>query len=338
MADRATNLGSFRRQIFDALQAARNRWRDARLFLFYAPGFDDPLNLAKPEVASRRDTALVTWGRGAGYEQHHRPRLIEFDCRRVAPYLLETDPAFDDPLLEESITHAFHDLSAAAPEPDGEEGTGRALCGWLASTDSGETIARRFSGAAERLDPSNGGRYWLRWYDPRMMALLWPGMTDHQKTALLGERLTWLAFDAAGHLVEFSSPASAASFAPTHTEPLQRLLQTPQVLVTQPQWNAVHHVGLVNRLVEAWREQRGQPLPRDATDVVYREVLRAEGWGLGGRDLHVFVLTAVELRSGFEADAGLRAAVGAAARDPGTLADRIAELPPGFWARYAVVR
>ena len=308
-----------------ALQAARSRWPGSNLYLLYAPGYDDPLGLAKADEPPKRVTALVPWAQGAGYDKQHFPRVIEFDCRRVAAYLLETDPALDDPLLEDTITNAHHDLLAVAPEPDGEEGTGRSLCGWLASPDSADTIARRFASAGQRMDWTHGRRYWLRWHDPRTMALLWPQMTAEQRTSLLGEQLTWLAFDAAGRLVEFSSPSASDAAA---------VADAPQLSVTRPQWTAVHHLGLVNHLVETWREQRGEPLPRDATEAVHREIVRAEGWGLDGRDVQVFVLMALELRHGFEKDAGLQRAVNGAARNPGTLADRIDELPPEFWERY----
>ena len=319
------DLASFRRQLLAAFQAARGRRPSSNLYLLYAPGYDDPLGLAKADEPPKRVTALVPWAQGAGYDKQHFPRVIEFDCRRVAAYLLETDPALDDPLLEDTITNAHHDLLAVAPEPDGEEGTGRSLCGWLASPDSADTIARRFASAGQRMDWTHGRRYWLRWHDPRTMALLWPQMTSEQRTSLLGEQLTWLAFDAAGHLVEFSSPSASDADA---------VADSPQLSITRPQWTAVHHLGLVNHLVETWREQRGEPLPRDATEAVHREIVRAEAWGLDRRDMQVFVLMALELRHGFEKDAGLLQAVNGAARSPGTLADRIDELPPEFWERY----
>jgi hypothetical protein len=118
-------------------------------------------------------------------------------------------------------------------------------------------------------------------------------MTVDQKTALLGEQLSWLAVDAAGHLVEYSSPSAgqdepAAEASGLHASPSQ--------------WAAIHRLGLVNHLVETWREGRGEPLPRDAAQSVYREVLRAEALGLDGRDVQVFVLTALALRRGFEKD------------------------------------
>lgn len=325
---------SFRLRVLAGLRTARDRWPSAHLYLLYAPGFDDPLHLAGDDEPPRRDTALVPWASRAGYDKPQYPRVIALDCRRVAAYLLETDPAFDDPLLEDSITHAHRELQAGAQEPDGDEGTGRTVCGWIASPDSTDIIASRIARAGERLDPADGRRHWLRWHDPRMLALQWPQMTDAQKTALLGPQLSWLAVDAAGHLVEFSSPPDAARFTPTHTDPLQRSLRTPQVLLTAPQWQTTHHTGLVNHLVQAWGDQRDQPLPRDAAEAVHRKVLCATGWGLEGRDIHAYVLTAIELHDGFERDPLLQDAVGQAALAPGTLADRLHALPAEFWERH----
>ena len=308
-------LAEFRQQIFTSLHTAKSRWQDSRLYLLYAPGYADPLGLAQGNDAPRRETTLLRWAHDAGYAKPQFPRVIELDCRRVAAHLLATDPAFDDPLLEESIALAHGGLAE-------EEGAG--LCGWLVSPDSASTIASRFAGASQRWD--TGQRYWLRWHDPRMMALLWPQMTAEQKFSLLGEQLSWLALDAAGHLVEFSSPSTAGN-ADTDAN-------LTQLTVTRPQWTAIHHLGLVNHLVDAWREQRAEVLPPNACAAVQREIVRAQAWGLDGRDLQVFVLMALELRGSFSEDLTLQRVVQEAARNPGVLADLIAELPSEFWQRY----
>lgn len=319
-------LLTFRNQVLAALQAARSRWPGSRLHLLYAPGHDDPLGLARSSESPMRDTALVPWVEGAGDGKPQYLRIVEFDCRRVAAYLLETDPAFDDPLLEDTITRAHHTLSATASGSAGDRGVGQHLCGWLISPDSAGTIARRFATASQQVDPVERRRSWLRWHDPRTMALLWPGMTEVQKIALLGEQLAWLAFDGAGHLVEFSSPAAVLGRTP---QPASSSLN-----MTKQQWIAAHHVGLVNHIVDAWRSQHDTPMPRDAAAVVQGAVLSAEAWGLDGRDLQVFVMTAVALHRGFETDPALHVAVQGAAHEPGTLGDRFDALPPHFWARY----
>jgi len=321
------DLAAFRREILDALQVARRRWPEAKLYLLYAPCFDDPFRLTDESTTSKRTTALIPFAKGAGYEKQHYPRVIEFDCRKVAPYLLETDPALDDPLFEASITAAHQSLTATTQEPDGEEGTGSCLGGWVVSPDSADTIARRLYNGSQRTDRADGRRYWLRWFDPRMMALLWPQLTTPERTALLGEQLSWIALDAAKHLVEFSSlvPRDDASPAPG----------SPSLPVTQPQWVAAHHVGLVNHLVEVWRVQHDGALPNDATHIVHREIVRAESVGLTGRDLQAFVLAAAGLCAGFEQDPRLQAAVRHAMQEPGTLSERIRDLPSEFWERYA---
>ncbi|MCM5682175.1 DUF4123 domain-containing protein [Schlegelella sp. S2-27] len=327
------NLTDFRRQVLDTLQSAQARWAESKIFLFYAPGYDDPLGLAQPGTPPRRGTALVRWAAGAGYGEAHYPRVFELDCRRVAAYLLETDPALDDPLLEDTITRSHADLHAPAPEPDLNEGTGRAICGWLVSPDDAATIARRFTTCSQRTDPSDRQRRWLRWHDPRTMTVLWASMGHDQKTALLGNQLLWLAVDAAGHLVQFEAPAPDAA-APQPADPVERLLAQPALHVTPPQWASMHHVGLVNHLVEAWREREAEPLPRNATEKVHHLVVQADAWGLDGRDLQTFVLIALGLHGIFQQDPALVTAVRHAGLNPGTLSDHIAELPEEFWERY----
>ena len=326
-------LAEFREQVLATLQSAKARWPQAKVFLFYAPGYDDPLRLAASDAPARRETALVRWAAGAGYDKEHFPRVIEFDCRRVAAYLLENDAALDDPLLEDTITRAHADLHAPAPEPESDEGTGRAICGWLVSPDDAGTIARRFSNSSQRTDPTDRARRWLRWHDPRTMAVLWPAMSNDQKAALLGEQLVWLAVDAAGHLVQFEAPLpDPASQMPE--DPWERFLAQPSMNVTKPQWETMHRVGLVNHLVDAWRERESEPLPHTATETIHRLVEQADGWGLDGRDLQTYVMTALDLRGDFQHEPSLVSALREAVQCPGTLGDHLAELPHEFWERY----
>lgn len=321
-----TTPAAFRRRLLDALRSARAHWPGAKLYLLYAPGAEDPLGIARGDEPPRRVTATVAWAVSVDTGAHAYPRVVELDCRRVAPYLLENDPALDDSLLEDTISLAYQEVWGLTREPGGIHTPSRSLCGWLASPDPAAAIAHHLAEASERLDPATGRRAWLRWHDPRTMALLWPGMTDVQRTALLGPRLNWLATDAAGDFMEFSSTAGGAGATSG---------QAPRLSLSAGQWAAMHQLGLVNHLVELWRRQRGRPLPAQATEVVQREVQRASAWGLDGRDAQVFVLMAVGLRHGFEQDAALRRALDSAARHPGILADLIEELPAEFWSRYA---
>lgn len=316
------NLVTYRRHVLDTLRDARNRWPQSRLFVLYAPGYDDPLELAKQEPA-KRDTALVAWGKDLGYKQEHYPRVIELDCRRVAAYLLENDAAFDDPLLEDTITRTYEELSASAADPEGDEGSARAICGWLVSPESAQDIARRFVQASQRTEPGTLRRYWLRWHDPRMMALLWPTLNAAQRTALLGPQVVWVALEAAGHLVQFD----ASQDIPSEAQPAALSMQ-------EPQWDRAGRLGLINQLVEAWRERAGQPLPRNATELLHRHVEQAERWGLNGRDLMAFVFAAVELQDGFELDPRMLSVVSETLLAPGTFRDHFDELPPDFWEKY----
>lgn len=320
------NLATHRRHVLDTLRDARSRWPQSRLFLLYAPGYDDSLELAKQEPP-KRDTALVAWGRDLGYKREHYPRVIELDCRRVAAYLLETDPAFDDPLLEETITRTHEELSAPAAAPEGNEGSARAICGWLVSPEPAHDIARRFAQASQPTEPGTLRRHWLRWHDPRMMALLWPTLNSAQRVALLGRQMVWVALEANGHLVCFDASQDASN----EEEPASLAMQ-------EPQWDRARRLGLINQLVEAWRERAGQPLPRHATELLHRHAEQAERWGLNGRDLLAFVFEAVELRDGFECDPRMLSVVHETLLAPGTFRDHFNELPPDFWEKYERTR
>jgi hypothetical protein len=70
------DLASFRRHLLAALQAARSRWAGSNLYLLYAPGFDDPLGLAKGNEEPKRITAIVPWAKGAGYDKRQFPRRL----------------------------------------------------------------------------------------------------------------------------------------------------------------------------------------------------------------------------------------------------------------------
>jgi Domain of unknown function (DUF4123) len=316
------NLDTYRRHVLDTLRDARNRRPQSRLFLLYLPGYDDPLALAEQEPP-QRTTALVPWGKDFGYEPAHWPRVIELDCRKVAAYLLETDPAIDDPLLEETIARAHQGLSTPAADPDVDEGSAIAICGWLVSPESAQDIARRFAQASQRFHPSTSSKTWLRWHDPRMVRLLWPTLNSAQRLALLGSGLAWVAPEPTGHLVQFDASPDASNETP------------PKALFMQAlQWARVGRFGLINQLVEAWRERAGWPLPRHAMELLHRHVAQGQWWGLRGRDLTAFVFAAIELQDGFERDPRLLTVVGRSLLERGTFRDRLDELPADFWVKY----
>jgi hypothetical protein len=178
-----TKLADFRRQLLAAIHEAKARQPDALVHLLYAPELADPLELADD---ARRDTAMLRHPleTPAGPKQS-QPRLVTLDCRRVARYLLETDPGIDDPLLESSITqaHAETILGESVQRvltndvPGLSEGS---VCGWIISRDTASPLAARINACSNLFDTQQGRR-WIRWYAPACITGLWPGLSDENE-------------------------------------------------------------------------------------------------------------------------------------------------------------
>lgn len=322
------NLVTYRRRVLDTLRDARGRWPHAHLFVLYAPGDDDPLDLAGPCVPRREGTLLADGleGRRRNEPPAPRPRLIALDCRRLAAgaVFLEDDPAFDDPLLEASISLSWEDPGATGTAPGEDPDAAPAVCGWLVSPDPARDIVARLDQAACAAPPAR--RHGVRWHDPRRVALLWPTLEAAQRLALLGPRLVWVARDGAGQLVRFEADAQAVGEAPTPaTAPRLR----------EPQWQRAERLGLIRQLVAAWRDHQAQPLPADAVERLHRHVERGAHLGLRGRDLIEFVFAAMALGAGFKDDPRMRAVLRATHEAPGTFGDHLDTLPAEFWALHA---
>lgn len=309
---------AFRHAVLEAIQRHRSP-PDSRLHLLYAPDFDDPLQWISD---TRRDTAMVRWER-SGYTSETYPRVIEMDCRKVAPYLLETDPSLDDPWLEASITHAYRYTHSQGDTDEGD--SDRALCGWIVSPDSPKVIAQQLLRVSRLFDANRNMPIGSHWHDPRVIALLWRTFSAEQQGALLGARIRWIGIDGAGRLVDFySAHASQQASGPLKLSSQQR---------QQLERSAVIHEHLRH-----WHRQcvsDGTPLPHDALETMCRLVMTARTYHLDGYDLQVFVRLATQLPPGAERAPALQAAAGEAAESPGTLFDRIKSLPAGFWQQAA---
>ncbi|MGA4046722.1 DUF4123 domain-containing protein [Ralstonia nicotianae] len=311
---------AFRQEVLQHLTALRARWPAGNLYLLYVPSTEDPLQLRAGHArvqAVARDLLQVD------ADEAFLPHVITLDCRKVAAYLLETDPALDDPLLEASIALAYAGIT-------GNDDRAHAVCGWLASPDDASTIARRLAQAAHRFESGTHRMVRLRWHDPRVLSHLWPQLPAAQRTALLGTQLAWVAVGAMSRVTVFDVEVSET----VATTRLPAQSDTTQ-------WIRLRHVGMVNRLLELWRErlhEADQTLPEDAIDVLHRHAAQASAHGLDGRDAQTYVLLAVGLKTGFEQDPHWRAAIHAASDAPGTLEDHANALPTPFWERYAASR
>ena len=195
-------LHTYRQTLLRAVLAIRAGKPIAHIHLIYTPELQDPLNLV---TDTRRETALVhapTHSKFILPFKENAPRLLTLDCRRVAPYLLETDPALDDPAFEHSITQSHAETCLAQSHDRGlnndeREFSDRAVGGWLVGTESARTLAARLYNF-----PSDR-RSLVRWTHPSVLGTLWPTMTSEQRFLLLGDA-TWLVFDDNSVLQQFA--------------------------------------------------------------------------------------------------------------------------------------
>ena len=293
---------------------------DSKLFLLYSPGADDPLGLSEPldggsEGASAKPNPRATSRISAVHDRLPRPyqsRVIELDCRNVAPYLLETHPGLDDPLLEQSISFAAR-YAQAQPEAEQDEPHGRHVAGWLVSSESAQKIASRFAAAAAKFGTHSHLHYGQSWCDPRMVVSLWSELTREQRKALVGENMQWIAIDAIGRVVTFSG------------EPGTVIDDVP-VRVNRQQSVALSDSPAVLHLLEDWRSQRvdaGTALPANAVEQLHRHVRHAREAKLDGEDLRAYVLLAVTQPLGFETHPDVQQALANAAQNPDTLAQTL---------------
>jgi hypothetical protein len=320
-------LRDFRRQLLDALHDARALRPKAQLHLLYAPELADPLALAEEP---RRDTARMRPPRvAADWPEQAWPRIVTFDCRRVAPYLLETDASLDDPLLEASITHAHAEVwlgqRVRVEVTNDDPGMAQsAVCGWIVSAESAAQMSERIQRHAALFNSGNRRR-WVRWYQPACIGLLWPLLTPLQQQALLGPA-AWLAHDAAGRLQCFESDAAAR----LESQESTRFLSVAQ-------WAAVDNQEVVADLVRRWQAlcaAEARELPPDAAHRLHGLVQQARGHRLDAEDLAVFALLSVQLREGATSSPEFLRLLDSAQAAGGALRDVLADLSELFWRRY----
>lgn len=303
----------FRHTVLSTLDALRRAHPDSRLLLLYDPALGDPLGWLPDE---RRTSTQLHHAAAAGVAP---PRLIELDCRKSAPYLLNTDPALDDPWFEASLTQMYRYAQAGAQAL--ADDPGRACGGWLISNSSGHAVAQRFSAASRDLAARAGNRY--RWHDPRALAHVWDLLSAAQRAALLGEDLIWLALDGQGQLRTFQA---AADIAPES--------ESASLTFRPAQRDRVRNTGVVNRLLATWQTRQAL-LPEDAADRLHRRLTHPLASGLDGPDRAAFALATASLADAFAQDIRWQEAI----RDlpgRGTLAETLRRLPPQVWTDYRI--
>jgi hypothetical protein len=320
-----TNPQAFRRQVIDAVIAIQAQRPDGFLHLVYSPELADPLQLLEE---SRRETAPI---RPANLPQEWKdvdfPRLVTLDCRRVAAFMLETDPARDDPLFESSITQAhaeiflgeMADIGVINENPGPPAG---AVCGWIASGQSAAELARRMAKHSHPLRPGSY-HYWIRWHNPIHLSALWPALSPAQQRALLGDAI-WIAHDPIGELRTYAADqtGAVAGEAEVNFRP------------NDEQWARYDNAPAAVRLIRRWQNEcaeEGTALPPDALERLHRHLAETRRLRLRGDERAIYAMILARLPAHAARAAEWHALVERAGRGEGTLREGLASLPEYFW-------
>jgi hypothetical protein len=323
------DLQDLRQQLLREIQAARDAGAGAYLHLLYTPELHDPLGLLgetrRVSAPIRPSVALKV----VSARPDRTPRLLTLDCRRVAAYLLETDPALDDPAFEASVTQTHAEICGAQardklPRNDESELSEFSVAGWFVTADDAATMAARLK------DFSVQQRGWVSWTRPAFIHALWPTMDDAQRSAMLGGA-TWLALSPDGQLQRYCAR-------PRHvTGNAMSTPATADASLSAKQLRMVNNVQLVRDLMTGWdtmRQSEGLALPSHAEQILHAHVMRAQDHGLDSDSVAIYAMTIVQLKEGAHADAEWESMMRAVAEQGIVLRDCLAELSDAFWERY----
>lgn len=316
-------LQALRRQLLDHIKLARQADTAMHVHLLYTPELHDPLGLTGDTRRVSATIAPAARLKKVAAQPDKAPRLLTLDCRRVAPYLLETDPALDDPALEASITQCYAEVCCAhTPDKLARNDEGElsefSIAGWFVSTEDATTLAARLKAFALQHQD------WVAWTHPAFVHALWPTMSAAQRVAMLGGA-TWLALSLDGKLCQYAAPAPT-----THAV-------APSPALDARQLRMVHNVQLVRELMTGWQsmcQAAGRQLPEAAEQLLHEHVRTAQDHRLDSDAVAMFAMTVVQFKVGATADAEWQAMIRAIADDGTALRDRLATLSDEFWERY----
>lgn len=328
-----------RQALLSALRMALQS--EASVYLVYAPELADPLMLREDERRARQSLGHHATDRYLR-ETHSQPWLIELDARRVAPHLLETHPALDDPALEASITQALAELDAqhrADPLASNDESY-RAIYsvgGWIVSQEPLTKVAHRVRSlsvyhASMMAQPQADDRRTLAWHDPRVLRSVWPLLSAEHQHGLLGAG-QWFLFSPQGQVLTLRGLAQA----PADGHPM---VVTPTPRFSLAQRRQVLNAPLVDRLRDQWQAQleqdvehtqRPHRLPTDAEARLHRWVQEGQDWHLSGDDLMFYVGLAWQWPPAVMKHPEWQAVVQRAAQAECALRDGVRDLSDDFW-------
>ncbi|MES2320384.1 MAG: hypothetical protein V4631_23145 [Pseudomonadota bacterium] len=320
-------LHVLRQQLLHEIQLAREADAGMHLYLLYTPELHDPLGLVGDTL---RASAVIRPGAAlkvVAAQPDRSPRLLTLDCRRVASYLLENDPALDDPAFEASITQCHDEICGAQTRDklvlnDEGELSEFSVAGWLVSSEDAAALAARLKGFSFQ------NRGWVSWTHPAFVHALWPTMSASQRAAMLGGA-TWLALSLDGQLCRYAAGAG-------HSRPDSPAVAVDTALDAR-QARMVRNVKLVRELLPGWKAictTQGRRLPANAEQLLHAHVIGAQDHGLDSDSVAMFVMTIVQLNDGASADAEWKSMMRAVADHGYALRDRLADLSYDFWDRY----
>lgn len=227
----------------------------------------------------------------------NQPRLIELDISTEA----------GEALLAESVRVSMLDRQ---PESVAR-GQGQRTGGWLMGVESAQETADHWAKNLLQTD-DQGRRCVLRFFDARVLALMWPVLAPAQRRGLLGPVQTWYALDACAKLTPYVAPGRS---------------QMPME-ITDEQWAAFHRHGIVNRALALFMNDVERQPRQEEVEAAVNCAGRAEQFGLWDHeDTIAFVRHALAWHPNFDAHPGMAPAFDKVSR--GTLySAAVSELDP----------
>jgi hypothetical protein len=180
-------------------------------------------------------------------------------------------------------------------------------------------LARHLARQAVQYDLARNGRILLRYFDPRVLDLLWPALTDEQQATLLGTIDAW-------HFIDRTSALRTL----TAIQNANRAL--PQKLtLNERQWAAVGRVGLVNQALVRLQVQRQMPPHQAVAQEADNALYRAQMYGLHDEiELIEFAYMAMTLHPRFDEHPLMRPVLDAV-RDGENFIDAMQRLNTQHW-------
>ncbi|MEM5445928.1 DUF4123 domain-containing protein [Paraburkholderia guartelaensis] len=177
------------------------------------------------------------------------------------PYLLELDTSTEAgvALLTQSVRIALADRQ---PESVAR-GQGQRVGGWLLGAESTQDVAAHWTGQLIQIDDL-GYRRLLRFYDTRVLALMWPVLAPPQRRCLLGPVQAWYALDAQAELTFYTAPGVSQLNLRLH----------------DTQWAEFHRHGVVNRALALFMNEVGRQPSQQEIQTAVGSAARAERHGL----------------------------------------------------------